>query len=117
MASYLISQGQQVVIEKDGGGPNRIVLIAVPDSESHERRISMHTCTAPLGVLESKVRKGLRDHERTLTVHSRPQRSPSVYRKTYYRTRGKPFLPANMDAALITETSGRHASPALEPPT
>jgi len=41
--TYLILQGQQVVVEKDGSGRKRIILIVFHHSEPHERRISILT--------------------------------------------------------------------------
>jgi len=52
--AYLIAQGQQVVIEKDGGGPKRITLVVIPHSEPHRRRILTPTCNVVLRGLGTK---------------------------------------------------------------
>jgi len=54
--AYLVPQGQEEVIEEDGGGCNYIILMATARSQSEEQCKSMPTFLAVLGASKSKGR-------------------------------------------------------------
>ena len=54
--TYLVRQGQEEVIEEDGGGRNCIILVTIGRSKSQKRCKSMPTCLAVLGYRSQKIR-------------------------------------------------------------
>ena len=51
--AYLVRQGQEVVVEEDGYGCHRIILVGIPHSQSQKRWRSILTLPVILGVSES----------------------------------------------------------------
>ena len=52
--AYFIGQGQQVVVEEDGGDRHHIILVAIPYSELQNRRKSVVTFIETLGIWKNK---------------------------------------------------------------
>ena len=55
--AYLIRQGQQVVIEDDGGDRHLIILVAIPYSELQNRRKSVITFIEALAIWKNKCQE------------------------------------------------------------
>jgi hypothetical protein len=82
--AYLVRQGQQEVVEEDGGDRNYVILVVI--SLTHGRKNDENRCSPPLRIWKFRSPKvGKTAHEpekRGLTDHGRGRQFVSLPRKT-----------------------------------